>query len=158
MTQVQGVARGTVWATAAEIAWADAHGIDLSEWVRAEHAAGVRIAAALIDQARQRRPRAIDRAIDQRADWLSDLRERGLRAAEGMRREHRLSVERHRDAQQPWMRWRPTCTCGWVGAGTSSRVAAEQRAREERDHIFRPLSETVEHTSEIARREASAVW
>ncbi len=152
------MAPGAPWATIEEIAWADARGIDLSREVQAEHAAGVRIAASLIDQARQRQLRAIDRAIAQRSDLLSHLHQRGQRVAERTRlerREHRLTVERHRDTQQPWMRWRPVCTCGWVGPATSSREAAEQRARDEREHIFQPLSAAVEHTSDSARREVA---
>ncbi len=143
------------WATVEEIAWADAHGIDLSREVQAEHSVGVRIATSLIDQARQRRQRAIDRAIAQRSDRLSELQRRGQCVAERThqeRREHRLSAEPHRDERQPWMRWRPVCTCGWAGAATSSREAAAQRAREEREHIFRPLSEAVQHTGDSARR------
>ncbi len=151
-------APGAPWATVEEIGWADAHGIDLRREVQAEHAASVHIATSLIDQARQRRLRAIDRAIAERSDRLSDLHQRGQRVARRTRLErceHRLSVERHRDTQQPWMRWRPVCTCGWVVPATSSREAAEQRARDEREHIFRPLSAVVEHTSDSARREVA---
>jgi hypothetical protein len=151
-------APGAPWATIEEIAWAEAHGLDLSREVQAEHAAGVRIAASLIDQARQRRLRAIDRVIAQRSDWLSGLHRRGQRAAERSqqeRYEHRLSVERHRDAALPWQRWRPVCACGWSGPALTTREAAERRAREEREHIFRPLSEAVEHTSDGARREVA---
>ncbi len=147
------------WATAEEIAWAEAHGIDLSREVQAEHAAGIRIAGDLIEQARQRRLRAVDRAIAGRSDSLSDLQRRGREVAERTRqerRQHRLSVERHQDVAQPWRRrWRAVCACGWVGPTAPTREVAEQRAREEREHIFRPLSAAIEHRG-IDRREASA--
>jgi hypothetical protein len=145
-------APGAPWAAVEEIAWAEAHGLDLSAEVRAEHAAGVRIAAMLVDQARDRRLRAIDRAIAQRSDRLSDLHRRGQRATEVARqerREHRLSAER--DGR--W--WRPVCTCGWVGQASTTRERAERWARDEREHIFRPLSDAVEHTADTARREVA---
>jgi hypothetical protein len=148
-------APGTPWATVEEIAWADAHGIDLSREVQAEHAAGVRIAAALIERAHKRRLRAIDRTIMRRADRLRDLHRRGQCAAERTqqeRHEHRLSVRRDRDAAA---RWRPVCTCGWSGPAVTTRKKAEQQARYELALIFRPLSGAVEHTDDGARREVA---
>ena len=147
------------WATAEEIAWADAHGIDLSEWVRAEHAAGIRIAADLIEHAQRRRLRAIDAAIGRRGYWLRSLHERGQRAADRTRqerREHRLSVERYHDMERPGLRWRPMCSCGWTGAPVMTRKAADAAAREEREHLFRPLSDTIEHTGAGTRRAGRA--
>jgi len=143
-------------ATAEEIVWADAHGIDLRRECEAERSAGVRIASALIDQARQRRLRAIDRAIARRGDWLSELHQEGQHVAERTqqeRREHQLSAEPYRDAGQPWMRWRPVCACGWAGPPTSSREEATQQARNERSHLFRMLNEALQHTA--AREEAA---
>jgi hypothetical protein len=133
------------WATVEEIAWADAHGVDLSEWVRAEHVTGIRIAATLIERARQRRLRAIDRAIARRGDTLSELHRRGQHAAETTqqeRREHRISVTRTTDRQ----RWQAVCTCGWVGRPAPTRQIAEGDADTERRYTFRPLSQAVEHT------------
>jgi hypothetical protein len=143
------------WATDAGIAWAEAHGIDLRCEIEAERAAGIRIAASLINQARQRRLRAIDRAIARRGDRLSELHRCGLRAAETTRRErreHRLTVERVNARRDTW---RAVCACGWVGSALTSRKAAERRVREERAHIFRPMSSAVEHTTEGAQQEAA---
>lgn len=144
------------WAYAEEIAWANARGIDLSRELRAEHAAGVRIAAALAEQARQRRLRAIDRAIAERSDWLNDLHQLGQRAADRTRREHhdhRLNTAPYRDAERPWLRWRPVCVCGWAGPPTMIRRDAERRARQEREHIFRRLSQSVQHTRTVPPRD-----
>ena len=140
--------------TAEELAWAEAHGIDMDREVRTAHDAGVRIAACLIDQARQRRLRAIDRAIGRGSDRLSDLHRRGQRAAvraRRERREHQVSVARTEDG----LRWQPVCGCGWAGQPTPTLAAAERVAREEQARIFRPLSEAVEHTDATARSEVA---
>ena len=144
----------TLRLTAEEIAWADAHGIDLNEWFRAEHAAGVHIAATLIDRARRRRLRALDRAIVRRGDALSELHASGLRAAErtaAERREHRVSVARAEDGTG----WQPVCSCGWVGRPAAPRRLADQDAWLERVRMFRMLSEVFEHSASASRREVA---
>lgn len=138
------------WATADELAWADRVGVNLSAAVKAAHADGVRVAATLAQQTRDRRLRRIDRALAARDDNLGRLFQAGQQAAERTRRErecHRLTAERYRDAGHPWVRWRAVCACGeWHGEGSPSREHAEQDARRERDRLFQALTAVAVHT------------
>jgi hypothetical protein len=141
----------TRWATAEEIAWAEAQGIDLRVELQAERSAGIRIAATLIDRARRRRLRAIDRAAARRGDWLSELHASGLRAAERTQqelREHRVGTARASGSTG----WVPVCSCGWVGPPVDSRWAADRAAREELARMFGALSEAAGHTDGVAER------
>jgi hypothetical protein len=122
--------------------------VDLRVELQAERSAGIRIAAKLIDRARRRRLRAIDRAAARRGDWLSELHASGLRAAERTqqeRRQHRVLTARAGRSG-----WQPVCSCGWVGGPAATRRAADQAARDELVCMFGALSEAVRHTGGTA--------
>lgn len=132
------------WASCEELAWADAHGLDLSAWVRAEHAAGIRVAAGLANAAHARLLRRLDKQLAARDDELGELYRRGVTAQtdlEAERKRHRLSIAR-------WPNWHPVCSCGWEGRLSTTRKSAERDLSLERDYLFRALAPKVEHYAE----------
>jgi hypothetical protein len=111
-----------------------------------EHQAAVRKAyEARIDAELRRGPYA-------------ELYRRGLATAAEIRqeaRQHKLSVEHLGSGPTGLVGWYAACSCGWRGYGNSSRKLAERYAAEEREHIFRPLSASVEHSAGVHQVDAA---
>lgn len=121
--------------------WALARGLTLPESIclfREVRRESVQIGAKLISQARDRRLRAIDRALASHADELGKLYRRGLDEAEKIRRErtrHKLKIVK--DGRWP-ITYLATCACGeWKGSERRSRQGAELDVKDEREVLDR---------------------